>query len=402
MRDALRNREQVGGDVVIEAGQAARDVSAVGGSVTLRAGAEADDVVAVGGSVTLEQGAKAKDVVAVGGSVKVGPDAVVEGDAVSIGGEVKIDPSGVVEGEHVTVGVGGLAGLLGSVKSIKEKRQESEHGVAWSFFMLLLKYGIFFALALLVVMLVPRRVEVLAATMMNDPLRSIGTGILAVLAQPFVSLGLIVTIVGIPLLLVQVVGLVLGRGDRLHRRGRADRPPPAPLRAAPHPDPPARRGHGGGGAGDPPAGARLVRLDGARAGQLRRRGPDPLRPGAGRRAPPARPDLDAGPVRRRRSAQRARRRGPCGHVALGCAGRLAAAAAPRRRLLRRLLRLRPTPAAARRRHRWSEERPSPAAPGEAWGRRFRRGRRASQGRACGRRTGSLASASTAARRTRPA
>jgi len=105
--------------------------------------------------------------------------------------------------------VGGLAGLLGSAKAIKEKRQESEHGVAWSFFMLLLKYGIFFALALLVVMLVPRRVEVLAATMMNDPLRSIGTGILAVLAQPFVSLGLIVTIVGIPLLLVQVVGLVL-------------------------------------------------------------------------------------------------------------------------------------------------------------------------------------------------
>jgi hypothetical protein len=209
IREALRDREKVGGDVVIEAGQAARDVNAVGGSVTLRPGAEAQDVVAVGGSVTLEDGAKAKDVVAVGGNVVVGPNAVVEGDAVSVGGEIKIDPSGEVQGEHTTVGVAGLGGLIGSAKSITEKRHETEHGAAWSFAMLLLKYGIFFALALLVMVLIPRRVEVVAATMLNDPVRTIGAGLLAVLAQPLVSLVLIITIVGIPLLLVQLLGVVL-------------------------------------------------------------------------------------------------------------------------------------------------------------------------------------------------
>jgi len=203
-----RDQQRVGGDVVVEAGEEARDVVAVGGNVTLKPGAEARDAVAVGGSVTLESGASAREAVAVGGDVKIGPGASVEKDAVSVGGRVQVDPGGDLGGQRVAVSIPGFTSLLGSLSDRMSERQST----AWSVAGVLVRYAAYFALGILLVLLFPRRVDAVAASMVANPVKSLLAGLLGLMAQPFLTILLVVTVIGIPLVLVQVLGLVVGGG----------------------------------------------------------------------------------------------------------------------------------------------------------------------------------------------
>lgn len=202
---STRDRERVGGDVVVEAGEEARDVHAVGGSVTLRSGAEARDVVAVGGHVTLEAGASARQAVAVGGDVRVGPGASVEQDAVSVGGKVQVDPSGDVGGEQTAVSIPGVSGLISKLSHAQVKA----HSPAWSLAGALARYAVYLALSLLVLLLFQRRVEVVAASIEATPAKALVAGLLGLVAQPFLAILLVVTVIGIPLVLVQVLGVLV-------------------------------------------------------------------------------------------------------------------------------------------------------------------------------------------------
>jgi hypothetical protein len=205
-RGATRDHEEVGGDVIIEAGQAARDVHAVGGNVILRSGAEAREVVAVLGSVTLEAGASARQAVAVGGDVKIGPGASVEKDAVSVGGKVQVDPSGDVGGQRTAVPFPRVTELASFMRG---RLVEDDRSPLWSVAGFLAKYAVYLALALLVVALFPRRIEAVAASLMANPLKSLMAGFLGLLAQPFLAVLLAVTVVGIPLIAVQVLGVAV-------------------------------------------------------------------------------------------------------------------------------------------------------------------------------------------------
>jgi hypothetical protein len=199
------DRESVGSDVVVEPGQTARDVSAVRGNVTLRPGAEAREVVAVLGSVTLEAGASARQVVAIGGDVHVGPGAAVEKDAVAIGGRVLVDPAGDVGGQKVTIGLPGTSQFLQAL-SLKAPDEGSSSG-GWALAKWVAQFGVMLLLGFLLVTFFPRRVEAVAASLLANPAKSVLAGLLGLLAQPLLSLLLVVTIVGIPLLVIQVLGL---------------------------------------------------------------------------------------------------------------------------------------------------------------------------------------------------
>jgi hypothetical protein len=200
-----RDRESVGGDVVVEPGQTARDVTAVHGSVTLRPGAEAREVVAVLGSVTLEAGSSARQVVAIAGDVHVGPGASVENDAVAIGGRVLIDPAGDVGGQKVTVGVPALGDLIRSLGL----RGHEAGGGGWALAMWVAKFGVTLLLGFLLLTLFPRRVDAVAAALQANPGKSLLAGLLGLLAQPLLTLLLAVTLVGIPLIAVQALGVLV-------------------------------------------------------------------------------------------------------------------------------------------------------------------------------------------------
>jgi hypothetical protein len=199
-----RDRQAMGGNVVIEAGEEARDVVAVKGDVTLKAGAEARDVVAVLGSVTLEAGASAREAVAVGGDVRVGPGASVEQDAVSVGGRVQVDPTGDVGGQRTAVPFPRVAEVLG----MAHERADEPRSALWTVAGVLARYAVYLALGLLLLALFPRRLEAVAAAMFANPVKSLLAGLLGLLAQPFLLVLLVVTIVGIPLVAVQALGLL--------------------------------------------------------------------------------------------------------------------------------------------------------------------------------------------------
>ncbi|BDG06550.1 STN domain-containing protein [Anaeromyxobacter oryzae] len=239
-RDSGRDRQSTGQDVVVHAGESVRDVnvvrasallqggsstrdvSAVSGSVHLEGGASARDVVAVLGSVRLDGGASARKVVAVGGDVEVGPGAQVEQDAVSVGGRVKIDPEAEVGGSSHSISLPGLP----SVVSLTAGHLFAGPG---SLLMLVLKtlvkFVVIFLLALLCVSLFPRRIDVVAGSMVTSPWKSVFAGLLGTLAMLLLVVLLLVTIVGILLIPVQVIAViaagVLGLTALVFHVGRA-------------------------------------------------------------------------------------------------------------------------------------------------------------------------------------
>lgn len=195
----------VHGDVVVHAGESARDVVAIRGSIKVEPGAEVRDAVAVLGSVLLEPGAIAREAVAVGGDVRLGPGAEIDRDAVSVGGQVARDPSATIGGETVSVGIPALSGLAGLAGSrMLFGRTEAPLFVVGQ---VLAKFVVFFALGLLVLALFPRRLDVVSASFTAHPWKSILTGLLGLVVLPLLLVVLVATVIGIPL--VAVVGLLV-------------------------------------------------------------------------------------------------------------------------------------------------------------------------------------------------
>lgn len=182
---------QVGEDIVIEPGQhVLGHVFAMGGNVTVR-GMVDDDVVAMGGDVDIEAGA------------------TVRGDAVSIGGSVRKDPGATVLGSTVSVGAfprGFMA--LQALNFVGE-------GVKLLAKVFALAFWLF--IAWIVIMLSRARSARVVARIEEQPLPSIGWGLLASLAVApaaiavaFVAVLLVVTIIGIPIAVLVLLGFAFG------------------------------------------------------------------------------------------------------------------------------------------------------------------------------------------------
>ncbi|MGH7723967.1 MAG: hypothetical protein ACREOU_00920 [Candidatus Eiseniibacteriota bacterium] len=182
---------QVGEDIVIEPGQhVLGHVFAMGGNITV-AGMVDDDVVALGGDVTIE------------------PGATIRGDAVSVGGTVHKDPNATVLGSSVSVGAfpRGWANW--------EALNVVGHGM--KFVGSILKFAFWLFMAWIVILLSSSRSARVIARIEERPLPSIGWGFLAmlgvvpaVIAVAFVAVLLVVTIIGIPIAVLVLLGFCVG------------------------------------------------------------------------------------------------------------------------------------------------------------------------------------------------
>ncbi len=200
-----QNDKVVHGDVVVHANQEARDIVALRGSIKVEGGAQVRDAVAVLGSVILEPGAQAREAVAVGGDVRLGAGAQIEKDAVSVGGDIVRDAGAEIGGDEVSVGVPALSGLAGLAGSrMLFGKHESPALVAAR---TLAKFLVYFALGLLALALFPRRVDAVSASFTAHPWKSVFTGLLALVVLPLLTVLLIATVIGIPL--VPVLGLLV-------------------------------------------------------------------------------------------------------------------------------------------------------------------------------------------------
>lgn len=198
----------VHGNVTVGPGERVRDVVAIQGTVRLDPGAVAREVTAVVGSVELAPGAVVqRNVTAVGGNLHVAPGARVGRDATSVGGTIVIEPGGMVEGAQTAVPVPGLGGLLGMALGATGLGAKITPLVAAAG--ALARFALLFALGLLALLFFPRRLDGVGASLTAAPWKALLAGLLGTVAMPVLTVLLVVTIVGIPLVAVQVLGVMV-------------------------------------------------------------------------------------------------------------------------------------------------------------------------------------------------
>ncbi len=193
----------LGQDVDIPAGSKVGDVVAVGGSIHVGAGASTNDLVAIGGSIETEPGAVvAGDAISVGGSAHLGAGTSVTGDSVTLGGTLELDPGATVSGQQINLGLGRLFAFGGPALFAG--------GLTILFLVSkLAQFVLFFCLGALLLFAAPTQLANIEASMLRQPVRAGLIGFLVSLAIPVLTVLLIVTLVGIPLVAVEFFGIAL-------------------------------------------------------------------------------------------------------------------------------------------------------------------------------------------------
>ncbi len=199
------------GDLVIREGESVNSAVVYGGHLTIDGETEGD-AVAIGGMVTVN-GHVQGDTVAIGGNVHLGPHAVVGGDVSAIGGEITKEEGAEIGGNQVNVG-GPLMGQDWVRRIIKDVARRSDPSVRDSdsdnfshhgrggFWNFLLNFAILFGLGFLFLIFAPNRMKQIESELKTEPLKCGLTGLVGMLAMIPLSVLLIITLIGIPFVIV--------------------------------------------------------------------------------------------------------------------------------------------------------------------------------------------------------
>jgi hypothetical protein len=170
------------------------------------------DVVAIGPGVNID-GEVSGDVVSVIGKVTLGPHAIVRGDLTTVVGGLDRDPQAQVFGAVNEVGVGQAAGRIAprvNVPSVLFGSLASRMGRLTATIARVLMFILF---ALIVTAVGYRPVQQIAARIVAEPLRAGLVGLLAeILFVPVLCVtivALVISIIGIPLLILVPFGIIL-------------------------------------------------------------------------------------------------------------------------------------------------------------------------------------------------
>jgi hypothetical protein len=185
-----------------------------GGAVNVAENERVDgDVVAIGGPVTVD-GEVSGDVVAVGGGLTLGPHAVDRGEVTAVGGPLKRDPQAQVFGKVNEVGIGANGQTLPPYRLNWRNLLFGSFASRAGTLATTITRVLMFMLFLLIVTAVGQRpVQEIAARIAAEPVRAGLVGLLAeILFVPVLVLtiiALVISIIGIPLLILVPFGIIL-------------------------------------------------------------------------------------------------------------------------------------------------------------------------------------------------
>ena len=171
------------------------------------------DVVAIGGAVTVD-GEVTGDVVGVGGGLTLGPHAVVRGEVTAVGGPFKRDPQAQVFGQVNEIGIGGNGQTIPPYNiNMRDVLFGSLASRVGSLATTVVRVLMFILFALIVTAVAQRPVQQIAARISSEPVRAGLVGLLGeILFVPVLVvtiLALVISIIGIPLLLLVPFGIIL-------------------------------------------------------------------------------------------------------------------------------------------------------------------------------------------------
>lgn len=191
-------RVRIGGDVVVPEGDHAGDAA-----------------VAILGSLTVN-GEVSGDAVAVLGNVRLGPSAIVRGNAVAVGGRIERAEGAQVFGEitEVSIGFPGIRVGLPDVPPLHVDVRPGRWLAGVAFAGTTVRMLVFGVVAFLVLLLAPGAVQRVQQQVTEAPLRAGTLGLIALVllipALLALCLVLVVSIIGIPLLALIPVVLLVG------------------------------------------------------------------------------------------------------------------------------------------------------------------------------------------------
>lgn len=199
-KDQVMTGDIVGilGDVKLE-GQAQGDVVAILGDIEVQ-GEVQGDVVAVLGDIEATEEIQG-DAVAVLGDVAVKNK--INGEAVSVLGSIILEQGGEVFGKITEVEIG----------QINENIHLDFPPLAgfFSWWFKLVKLVFVFALAVLILAIMPNRVEKMAGSLEEEVIKKILVGLGVLVGTPIIVFALIISLMGLPLIPLFVGGLFLIR-----------------------------------------------------------------------------------------------------------------------------------------------------------------------------------------------
>jgi uncharacterized RDD family membrane protein YckC len=198
-----------------------------GQDFTLREGDTANDVVVVMGNATIEGHARG-DVVVILGAVRIGSNAIVDGDFVAVGGSVRVAEGGQLHKDFVVVGgntdlppdfaPGGEQTIVGSgIFGARFERflpwftrglllgRPLVPNLPWMWVLV----GLAFLCYLVINQLADGPVAGTAATLMERPLTSFGSGLLVLLLLGPVCLLLAISVVGLAVIPFVICAVII-------------------------------------------------------------------------------------------------------------------------------------------------------------------------------------------------
>lgn len=170
------------------------------------------DVVSIGGPVRVD-GEVTGDVIAVGGGLTLGPRAVVRGEVTAVGGPFKRDPQAQVYGKVSEVGIGANGQTIPPQFSLGNLIFGSIASRVSRLTTTIVRVLMFVLFALIVTAVGYRHVQQIGAHIVAEPLRAGLVGLLAeILFVPVLVVtivALVISIIGIPLLILVPFGIIL-------------------------------------------------------------------------------------------------------------------------------------------------------------------------------------------------
>jgi hypothetical protein len=196
----LRDLVTFGGDAHVLPGHQVRDVITMGGNARIE-GQAFGNVVTMGGDVDVAGGRVVGDVITMGGDIRITRGGRVHGQLHAMSGRIQVDDAR--DGARVPVS---------AASAERPEAADGGHPRRWLGELLqsALKHALLFLLGLLFMGLAPSRLEAIQSKLMREPLRSLASGFLGLVAGAALTLVLTITIVGIPGAIVLALGLCWG------------------------------------------------------------------------------------------------------------------------------------------------------------------------------------------------
>ena len=203
-RENGSDREVFGDNLRIEKGEVVNDVSVFGGNADVW-GTVKGDLVVTGGNVRVHEGARVMgDVTSMGGTVTIDDHARVDGDISTVGGLLRRGKNAEIHGdvsvddrEHNK-----RASDAGEDVELKSFMQRATREVGDA----LTGAALLFVFGAVLLSLMTARMENLKVEIASRPMRSFATGVVALIGWIGLTAALCITVVGIPLALVSILG----------------------------------------------------------------------------------------------------------------------------------------------------------------------------------------------------